>query len=151
MFINTFFHTDYAFKQFSKSAPIMLCSWQVWQKPLEIFYGEQFDWFLMRFSSLSMISHWGMLTMVLYLSANSRIQAKMYPAQFHILWVLLLPLCGTTAHIAHMQIHTIMTLIIRTKLNNFISGVRILWNTLINDFSPEKGGVRIISGYLLEN
>ena len=28
-----------------------------------------------------------------------------------------------------------MSLIIRTKLNNFISGVRILWDTLINNFS----------------
>ena len=32
------------------------------------------------------------------------------------------------------------------KINNFISGVRILWNTLINDCSPERGGVRTISG-----
>ena len=34
------------------------------------------EWFLMRFSSLSMISHWGMLTMVLYLCANSRSPGK---------------------------------------------------------------------------
>ena len=38
-----------------------------------------------------------------------------------------------------------MSLIIQTKLNNFISGVQILWNTLNNDFS-RKRGVRTISG-----
>ena len=38
-----------------------------------------------------------------------------------------------------------MSLIIRTKLNNFNSGVRILWNTLINNFSQKGGGVRIIA------
>ena len=27
------------------------------------------------------------------------------------------------------------------KLNNFISGVRILWNTLINNVSRKRGGV----------
>ena len=42
---------------------------------------------------------------------------------------------------------TIIILIIQTKLNNFNSGVRIL--TIINDFSQKGGGVRIISGFLL--
>ena len=32
-----------------------------------------------------------------------------------------------------------MSLIIRTKLNNFNSGVRILWNTIINGFSRKRG------------
>ena len=38
-----------------------------------------------------------------------------------------------------------MSVIIRTKLNNVISGVRIVWNTLINDLSWKGGGVRVIS------
>ena len=42
---------------------------------------------------------------------------------------------------------TVIILIIQTKLNNFNSGVRIL--TIINDFSRKGGGVRIISGFLL--
>ena len=41
---------------------------------------------------------------------------------------------------------TVMSLIIRTNLNNFIFGIRILWNTLINDFSRKGRDVRIISG-----
>ena len=51
------------------------------------------------------------------------------------------------------QRSTVITLIIRTKLNNFNSGVRILWNTILNGF-PGKGGggggggVRIIGGFV---
>ena len=37
-----------------------------------------------------------------------------------------------------------MSVIIQTKLNNLISGVRILWNTLINGFTRKRGG----GGYL---
>jgi len=33
-------------------------------------------------------------------------------------------------------------LIIQTKINNFISGVRILWNTLINDFSQKSSACK---------
>ena len=35
---------------------------------------------------------------------------------------------------------TVISLIIQTKLNNFIFGVQILWNTLISDFSQNGGG-----------
>ena len=42
---------------------------------------------------------------------------------------------------------TIMGLIIPTKLSNFISGIRIPWNTLMKRFLPERGGdVQTISG-----
>ena len=45
---------------------------------------------------------------------------------------------------------TVMIVIIQTKLNNFIFGIQILWNTLISDFSQKGGGggggIRIISG-----
>ena len=37
------------------------------------------------------------------------------------------------------------------KLNNFISGVRILWNTLINNFSRKRGGVLELLAELFEN
>ena len=63
------------------------------------------EWLLMRFSSLSMISHWGMLNTILYLCVNSRSPSKkvshsvLYPVS------LLLPLSGRTAHRAHMQLH----------------------------------------------
>ena len=36
---------------------------------------------------------------------------------------------------------TVISLIIQTKLNNFIFGIQILWNTLISDFSRKGGGV----------
>ena len=36
---------------------------------------------------------------------------------------------------------TAMSLIIRTKLNyHLLSGIQILWNTLISDFSRKRGG-----------
>ena len=38
------------------------------------------------------------------------------------------------------KMDTVMTLIIQTKLTNFISGVRILQNTIINNFSWKGGG-----------
>ena len=44
------------------------------------------------------------------------------------------------ANIVQGKLYTVITLIIRTKLNNFNSGIRILWNTIINVFSW-KGGV----------
>ena len=44
----------------------------------------------------------------------------------------------TNAILATCSIDTVMSLVIRTKL---ISGVRILWNTLINDFSQKEGGL----------
>ena len=43
------------------------------------------------------------------------------------------------ANIVQGKLYTVITLIIRTKLNNFNSGIRILWNTIINVFSW-KGG-----------
>ena len=42
----------------------------------------------------------------------------------------------------------VITLIIPTKLNNCNSGVQILWNTIIIDFSRKRRGVRIISGFV---
>ena len=36
-------------------------------------------------------------------------------------------------------VSTVVSVIIRTKLN-VISGVRLLWNTSINDFSRKGGG-----------
>ena len=46
--------------------------------------------------------------------------------------------------------YTVMSLIIRTKLNNFISGIRILRNTLINNFLQKSGDVRTIRGIVQE-
>ena len=49
------------------------------------------------------------------------------------------------ANIVQGKLYTIITLIIQTKLNNFNSGIQILWNTIINlergVFFSQKEGV----------